>query len=75
MSEETDKTFINELIVSTIYELKKKKNVDKIKKNVLNPLLQDIINKCYPYIITIFSMLSSIIVLLIILLYKNINNT
>jgi hypothetical protein len=68
MSEETDKTFMNEMIGSIINELKKKKNVDKIKKNVLKPLLKDVSDKFYPYIITVFSMLSSIIVLLITLI-------
>jgi hypothetical protein len=68
MSEETDKTFMNEMICSIINELKKKKNVDKIKKNVLKPLLKDVSDKFYPYIITVFSMLSSIIVLLITLI-------
>lgn len=68
MSEETDKTFMNEMISSIINELKKKKNVDKIKKNVLKPLLKDVSDKFYPYIITVFSMLSSIIVLLITLI-------
>ena len=54
MSEETDKTFMNEMIGSVINELKKKKNVDKIKKNVLKPLLKDVSDKFYPYIITVF---------------------
>jgi hypothetical protein len=52
----------NELLEKFIIELKKKENVEKIHSNVLDPLIDYIIQRMYPYI-----MVSCIIFLLILI--------
>jgi hypothetical protein len=52
----------NELLEKFIIELKKKENVEKIHSNILDPLIDYIIQRMYPYI-----MVSCIIFLLILI--------
>ena len=59
------------LINSFIQEMGKKKNKEKIMKNVVDPLLCDINDKYYPYMMTLTLLLTIIIVLLISLLAIN----
>lgn len=56
------------IINSFIDEIKKKKNRDKIMKNIIEPILNDINDRYYPYILTLTFLLSMIIVLLLMLL-------
>jgi hypothetical protein len=52
----------NELLEKCIIEIKKKDNMDKIQFNLMDPLIDYIIGRLYPYI-----MVSSIIFFLILL--------
>jgi len=52
----------NELLEKCIIELKKKDNMEKIQGNLMDPLIDYIIGRLYPYI-----MVSSIIFFLILL--------
>jgi hypothetical protein len=52
----------NELLEKFIIELKKKENVEKIHSNILDPLIDYIIQRMYPYV-----MVSCIIFLLILI--------
>lgn len=56
------------LIDSCIKELKKKENKEKIYKNILDPVLQEINYKYAPYFILITSLLGLIIILMCIIL-------
>ena len=41
----------NNLIDTVIFEIKKKDTKEKINKEILDPIIQKITNKLYPYII------------------------
>jgi hypothetical protein len=75
----SDDTFIgpmtNGLINSFVDELRKKKNRDKIMKNIIQPILDDINERYYPHMMTLTILLSSIIILLILLLIANARNS
>ena len=62
------------LIDSCIKELKKKENKDKMYKNILDPIFQDINNKYGPYFILITTMLGLIIILMCIILIVSLMN-
>ena len=76
MTEEKISMFIGPMtdgiINSFIDEVKKKKNKEKIMKNIIAPILDDINSKYYPHVITLTVFLTLIIVLLILLLIVNI---
>jgi hypothetical protein len=52
----------NELLEKCIIEVKKKENMDKIQNNLMDPLIDYIIRRLYPYL-----MVSSIIFILILI--------
>lgn len=58
------------IINGFVDELKKKRNKEKIMKNIIEPILSDINDKYYPYILTLSFMMSFIILLLLMLLMK-----
>lgn len=69
-----------EIIDKCVCEIKEKKNMNKVKKEVLDPCVTYIINKIYPYILStcivfvlIFLMFIAILVILIFNKNKNIN--
>ena len=61
------------IINSCIEEIKKEKNKKKIMKYIIEPILTDINNRYYPYIMTLVFILIIIITLLSLLLITNIN--
>lgn len=61
---------ITDAVELCIKECKKHKNIEKIKEDVLSPMLDHIIHKLRPYIIgTVFFMVS-IVILIALVLYK-----
>ena len=60
------------IISKIIEESKKRKYRERLMKDMINPLLEDINNKYYPYIMTLTILLCLIIILLILLLVANI---
>ena len=54
-----------------INEVKKKKNRDKIMKNFIEPILNDINDRYYPHMMTLMVLLALIIILLSLLLIAN----
>ena len=58
----------DKLVNSFTDEIKKKKNRDKIMKNIIDPILNDINDRYYPHMVTLIVMLSLIIILLLMLL-------
>jgi hypothetical protein len=61
---------ITDNLISTLTtQVKKKKNRDKIMKNIVEPVLKDINNKYYPHYITIISLFIMMIIMLITLLF------
>ena len=57
------------LIGTLTTQVKKKKNRDKIMKNIVEPVLEDINKKYYPHYITIISLFIMMILMLITLLF------
>lgn len=49
-------------------ELKKKDNVEKIKNEILNPLIKEFTDKVYPYVSLLFIMYCVNLILIIIIL-------
>ena len=58
----------NELLDSLIIECKKEKNIDKLKINILNPIIYYIFWKIYPFFIILFIILFVILIIIIIML-------
>ena len=63
----------NELLDSLIIECKKEKNIDKLKINILNPIIYYIFWKIYPFFIILFIILLVILIIIIIMLLLSIN--
>lgn len=67
-----DRAFIgpiaDNLINLFVVELKKKKNKDKLMKNIIEPVLNDVSDRYYPYIMSLTLLLVLIIALLLILI-------
>jgi hypothetical protein len=57
------------LINSFVDEVKKKKNRDKIMKNIVTPILNDIEDRYLPYVLTLATLFVVQIVLLLLLLF------
>ncbi len=63
----------NELLEKIIIELKKKENVEKIHSNILDPLIDYIIQRMYPYIMVscvIFLLILIFLILVSIMLFR-----
>ena len=58
-------SFIDKLINVASTEIKKKKNKQKIMKNIIDPLLKDISSRYYHYLVTITTIMVIIIILLL----------
>ncbi len=72
---EDNTTFIGPItdgiVKDFINEVKKKKNRDKIMKNLIEPILSDINDRYYPHMMTLMVLLALIIILLSLLLIAN----
>ena len=60
------------LLTNISNEIKKKKNREKIMKNIIGPVLEDINKKYYPHFVSIISLFIMMILLLISLLILSI---
>jgi len=58
----------DKIIRDIITEIRKDKNISRIKENILDPVLLDINNRYFPHMLTLISLLIMIVVLLVILL-------
>ena len=58
----------NDLLNSLIIEFKKEDNVNKLKINILNPIIYYIFWKIYPFFIILFIILLVILIIIIIML-------
>jgi len=58
----------DKIIRDIITEIRKDKNINRIKENILDPVLLDINNRYFPHMLTLISLLIMIVVLLVILL-------
>jgi|LakMenEpi03Aug12_release.lakeMendotaPanAssembly.Ray.scaffolds.fasta_scaffold4269916_1 hypothetical protein len=66
------KNLTNQILDQAIIELKKEENVDKIRKEIINPIIHYSIERIYPYIIFtgalfILTLLIAIVILIILL--------
>jgi pyridoxal/pyridoxine/pyridoxamine kinase len=60
-------TMTDDLINRFIKEIRKKKNKEKIKKYIIDPVLSDINDRYYSLVMTLVILLTTIIILLLIL--------
>jgi hypothetical protein len=60
--------FADKMIKDFIYEIRKDKNMDKIRKNVLDPVLCDINDRYFPHMVTLITLLILIVLLLTLIL-------
>lgn len=63
--------FTDKLIKDFIHEIRKEKNMDRIRSNVLDPVLCDINDRYFPHMVTLITLLAMIVLLLTILLLMN----
>jgi len=63
--------FTDKLIKDFIHEIRKEKNMDRIKENVIDPVLCDINDRYFPHMVTLISLLILIVLLLTLLLWMN----
>lgn len=64
----------NELLEKCIIELKKKDNMEKIQGNLMDPLIDYIIGRLYPYIMVssvIFFLILLFLILVFIMLFRS----
>jgi hypothetical protein len=64
----------NELLEKCILELKKKDNMEKIQGNLMDPLIDYIIGRLYPYIMVssvIFFLILLFLILVFIMLFRS----
>lgn len=61
---------ISEAFDLCIKECKKHKNIEKIKEDVLSPMIDHVVYKLRPYIIGTCIFMTSIIILVLLVLYK-----
>lgn len=66
------KKLLNELLLKFINELKTNKK--KLNKFILEPITKNIVDRIFPYIMTIFIMYILILVLIILILIILLNN-
>jgi hypothetical protein len=59
------------IVNGILCELKKKKNKDKIMKDLIEPIINDINERYYPHMLILTVLLSIIIILLLFLLLVN----
>ena len=62
---------INNIIKDLNYELKKDKNMDYIKHELLNPLIENIIQELYPYFLKIIIVIVVLFILIIFIIVLN----
>lgn len=63
--------FTDKLIKDFIHEIRKEKNMDRIKENVIDPVLCDINDRYFPHMVTLITLLILIVLLLTFLLIMN----
>lgn len=63
--------FTDKLIKDFIHEFRKEKNMNRIRENIIDPVLCDINNRYFPHMMTLITLLILIILLLTILLWIN----
>jgi hypothetical protein len=63
--------FTDKLIKDFIHEIRKEKNMDRIRENVLDPVLCDINDRYFPHMVTLITLLILIVLLLTLLLLMN----
>ena len=64
-----------ELLEKCIIEFKKKENIDKIHSNVLDPLIDYILQRLYPYILitcVMFLLMLLFLILVTVMLFRSI---
>lgn len=60
-------TLTTSVIDTIINEIKKKKNKDKIMKNIVDPFLKDVATRYYPHFVSLITILTIIVITLIVL--------
>jgi len=65
-------TIVNKILNNTILEINKEENMDKIKKNVIEPIIHNTMYQIYPYILIFAITMITLLVLVFTILFLNI---
>jgi len=63
---------VNKILNNTILEINKDENMDKIKKNVIEPIIHNTMYQIYPYILIFAITMITLLVLVFTILFLNI---
>jgi hypothetical protein len=63
---------VNKILNNTILEINKEENMDKIKKNVIEPIIHNTMYQIYPYILIFAITMITLLVLVFTILFLNI---
>ena len=70
----TISSFVSDIIDKLILEIKKKENINKLEKNLIDPLIQYTFKKLYPYLALISIIFILIFIFSSIILFFHIRN-
>ena len=70
----TISSFVSDILDKLINEIKKKENINKLEKNLIDPLIQYTFNKLYPYLALISIIFILIFIFSSIILFFHIRN-
>ena len=66
--------FVTNIIDKLLIEIRKKENINKLEKNLIDPLIQYTFNKLYPYLVLISIIFILIFIFSSIILFLHIKN-
>lgn len=67
--------FTDKLIEDFVHEFRKEKNMDRIRENVIDPVICDINERYFPHMVTLITLLILIIILLMLIVVMNFTST
>ena len=70
----TISSFVSDILDKLILEIKKKENINKLEKNLIDPLIHYTFNKLYPYLALISVIFILIFIFSSIILFFHIRN-
>ena len=70
----TISSFVSDILDKLILEVKKKENINKLEKNLIDPLIHYTFNKLYPYLVLISLIFILIFIFSSITLFLHVRN-
>ena len=66
------KNIVNKILDNVILELNKKDNMERIKKNIIEPIIHNTVYQLYPYILIFIITLIALVLMVVSILCLNI---